>query len=89
MAHFAEIKNNIVQRVIVVNNEVINDAQGLDGEVIGIAFCKSLYGDDTEWKQTSYSGSFRGRFAGLDFIWDETTGEFLVPLEEETFSTLI
>ena len=64
MAHFAQIKNNVVQQVIVVNNEKVSD------EATGVAFCKSLFGEDTEWVQTSYSGAFRRTFAGAGATYD-------------------
>lgn len=64
MAHFAELKDNNVVRVVVVNNEEVPD------EATGIAFCKSLFGEDTEWKQTSYNGNFRGVFAGTGMTYD-------------------
>lgn len=77
MAHFAQLnEDNIVTQVIVVNNEVLNNAEGLDGEVIGIAFCKSLYGNDTKWVQTSYNGSFRFRFAGIGMFYDNVRDAF-------------
>jgi len=72
MAHFAKIEDGIVRQVIVVNNEVLNNAEGTDGEALGIAFCKSLYGEDTNWAQTSYNASFRGKFAGMGDTWDGT-----------------
>lgn len=83
MAHFARVENNIVREVIVVNNEVIKDANGVEQESIGIAFCKSLYGQDTEWLQTSYNGNFRGRYAGSGMIYDAQKDEFLFPVIEE------
>jgi len=43
---------------------------GIEQESIGIDFCKSLYGADTEWVQTSYNGSFRSKYAGLGDKWD-------------------
>jgi len=64
MAHFAKIENNKVAQVIVVNNEEVPD------EATGIAFCKSLYGQDTEWVQTSYNNNFRGTFAGIGYTYD-------------------
>ena len=79
MAHFAEIVNERVTRVIVVNNEVIGNAKGLKGEALGIAFCKSLYGDDTEWLQTSYNGNFRGKYAAAGDPYDPVTDTFGVP----------
>ena len=64
MAHFARVVDNVVQEVIVVNNEEVPD------EATGIAFCKSLFGEDTEWVQTSYNGNFRGVFAGPGMTYD-------------------
>lgn len=70
MAHFARLENNIVREVIVINNDMLLDDQGNEKEELGIEFCKFLYGSDTEWKQTSYNGTFRGRFAGSGEIYD-------------------
>lgn len=79
MAHFAEIKDSVVQRVIVIANDVISNAEALDGESMGIEFCKSLYGDETQWVQTSYSGSFRGCYAGIGYTYDAVLDEFVAP----------
>lgn len=79
MAHFARVKAGIVREVIVVNNEVIKDDKGVEQESIGIAFCKSLYGENTEWLQTSYNGNFRGKYAGSGDIYDSTKDEFVIP----------
>lgn len=73
MAHFAKIEDGKVAEVVVVNNEVIGNASGLDGEAVGVAFCQSLFGADTQWAQTSYSGSFRGKYAGVGDTFDGTT----------------
>jgi len=75
MAHFAKIENNTVTQVIVVNNEEVPN------EATGIAFCKSLYGQDTQWVQTSYNNNFRGIFAGIGYTYD---GEkFIAPKPTE------
>lgn len=79
MAHFARIENNIVTQVIVVNNETLENKDFPQSEPIGIAFCKSLYGEDTEWKQTSYNKSFRGTFAGFNYKYDPELDEFVSP----------
>lgn len=83
MAHFARIENNIVREVIVVNNEVLENKPFPQSEPIGIAFCKSLYGADTEWLQTSYNNNFRGVYAGLGTIYDPELDEFIAPTIEE------
>ena len=77
MAHFAKIQNNIVGQVIVVNNDVIKDEKGIEQESIGIAFCKSLFGENTQWIQTSYNATFRGKYAGAGDIYDATKDEFV------------
>lgn len=76
MAHFAELDdNNIVQRVIVVNNEVLLDEDGIEQEAIGIKFCQDLLGG--RWVQTSYNNNFRGTFAGIGFKYDEINDVFI------------
>ena len=71
MAHFAEIgSDNVVKRVVVVNNDVILDSEQNESEAIGIEFCQSLFGMDTNWVQTSYNGAFRKNFAGFYFTYD-------------------
>lgn len=81
MAHFAQIQNEIVSQVIVVNNEVLLDGAGNESEDIGIAFCKSLFGNDTEWVQTSYNGNFRGKYAGIGDRYDAELDEFVSPAD--------
>jgi hypothetical protein len=56
MAHFAELdSNNIVLRVLVLDNSVMENEQGQRVEQLGVDFLKNLYGADTIWKQTSYN----------------------------------
>lgn len=78
MAHFAEIGlNNTVLRVIVVNNDVLLDENGVEQEHLGAEFCRNLFGGT--WVQTSYNGNFRGRFAGAGFYYDSALDEFIAP----------
>ena len=77
MAHFAQMNGNTVGQVIVVNNETLEHKEFPESEPIGIAFCKSLYGEDTNWLQTSYNGKFRGTFAGAGMTYDATTDAFI------------
>lgn len=84
MAHFVKLNsNNIIERVIVVNNEVLENKEFPESENIGIAFCKSLYGEDTNWLQTSYNANFRGRYAGVGMTYNQVTDEFVFPNTEE------
>ncbi len=81
MAHFAELNSdNIVLRVLVVENYMIKDEQGNEQEQIGIDFLKSLFGSDSIWKQTSYNGNFRKNYAGIGDIYDVTRDAFISPM---------
>jgi len=78
MAHFAELgENNVVLRVIVVNNVDTMTPQGEEREEIGVAFCRNLLGGT--WKQTSYNGTFRKNYAGIGFTYDSTRDAFIPP----------
>lgn len=81
MAHFARLENNIVREVIVVNNEVLKDANGIEQESIGAQFCADTFGG--EWKQTSYNANFRGKYAGLGDIYDPANDVFTSPAVSE------
>ena len=86
MAHFAKLEaGNIVERVEVVSNDIATT------EEAGINFLKSLYGNDTVWKQTSYNNNLRKNFAGVGYTYDEQKDAFISPrthkgwnLNEET-----
>jgi hypothetical protein len=82
MAHFARVENNVVREVIVINNEVLENKAFPESEGIGIAFCKSLYGADTEWLQTSYNANFRGSYAGFGMMYDELNDIFTSSIGE-------
>ena len=91
MAHFAQLdENNTVLQVIVIhNNELVVEKQTVvnengsvsvtvvESEEKGMDFCKSLYGADTNWVQTSYNGSFRGKYAGIGDTYEN--GVFVAP----------
>jgi hypothetical protein len=79
MAHFAQIKDGIVQQVIVVNNETLGNLEFPESEKVGQEFIASL-GLDGTWKQTSYNGNFRGKYAGIGDKWTGKT--FKEPLAE-------
>ena len=79
MAHFARLENNIVREVIVINNEVLKDENGIEQESIGAQFCADTFGG--EWKQTSYNGNFRGKYAGNGDIYDPVEDVFKLTTE--------
>jgi hypothetical protein len=89
MASFAKIGlNNKVIEVLSVVNEVLNDANGIEQESIGIDFLTKLTGYPV-WKQTSYnthggvhsSGGtpLRKNHAGIGYAYDEDRDAFIAP----------
>lgn len=78
MAHFAELDgNDTVLRVIVVNNDVLVDENGVESEAKGVEFCTTLFGG--VWVQTSYNSSFRKNYAGIGFTYDRQRDAFIPP----------
>jgi len=68
MAHFAELdENNVVLRVVVVDNKDTSDANGVEKEHIGAAFLERILGG--RWVQTSYNGNIRKRYAGAGMVY--------------------
>lgn len=80
MAHFARLDaDGIVTEVLVVDNTILGTPEN---EQLGVKWLNDF---DTlrglapaRWVQTSYSGKFRGRYAGLGMIYDVTTDTFKV-----------
>lgn len=93
VSHFAELdENNIVQRVLVVNNSDILDQNGQEQESIGVSFLQRLFGENTIWKQTSYNNNIRNKYAGMGDTYREDLDVFIPPspypswtLNETTF----
>ena len=76
MAHFAEIDaNNIVQRVLVVDNSL---------EDVGQEFLAITLGLGGTWIQTSYNSNFRGKFAGIGDIYDPVADIFISPVQDDS-----
>tara|TARA_R110002012_G_scaffold218004_2_gene389259 strand:- start:1854 stop:2285 length:432 start_codon:yes stop_codon:yes gene_type:complete len=72
MAHFAQLdENNVVLAVNVIADADCLDGDGKESEAVGVAFCQSLFGGDTVWKQTSYNTSIGKRWKN-DFAEEDT-----------------
>jgi len=82
MAHFAQVENNIVRNVIVINNSDCGGGDYPDSEPIGQAFIAAI-GVEGEWLQTSYNNNFRGTYAGQGMTYDPVLDEFISPVETE------
>lgn len=78
MAHYAQIdSNNIVAQVIVIDNKDTADANGVEKEYIGAAYCERLFGGT--WKQTSYNGNIRKNYAGIGYSYNADIDAFVPP----------
>jgi hypothetical protein len=79
MAHFAELdENNTVLQVIVVHNNELKGANGVEYENKGIQFCETLFGH-ANWKQTSYNHNIRKQFAAAGYTYDPDKDVFVAP----------
>ena len=76
MAHFAQIdETNTVIDVIVIDNAECDNLPFPESEPIGQAFIASI-GLVGTWLQTSYNNNFRGTYAGIEYTYDVTLGEY-------------
>ena len=88
MAHFAQVTDNIVRNVIVVNNSDCGGGDYPDSEPIGQAFIASI-GIDGDWLQTSYNNNFRGAYAGQGMTYDPVLDEFVSPVVPEVEALIV
>lgn len=86
MAHFAELdSNNIVLRILVVDNEKLIDENGNESEQKGVDFLKNLFGNETNWVQCSYNSNFRKIYPGIGFKYDPIADVFISPKPFESW----
>lgn len=89
MAYFAELdENNVVVRVVAINDEDCLDENGNEKEQLGINRCLELFQGGI-WKQTSYNTikgvhlngktPFRKNYAGVGFVYDSEKDAFIAP----------
>jgi hypothetical protein len=80
MAHFAQLdSNNVVTRVIVIPNSSLTRS-GVTSESYGVEYLRELFSNQAlSFKQTSYSGSIRDRFAGIGSTYDPSLDIFINP----------
>ena len=80
MAHFAQVTDNIVRNVIVVDNSDCGGGEYPDSEATGQTFIASI-GLEGTWLQTSYNNNFRGQYAGQGMTYDPVLDQFVSPTE--------
>ena len=64
MAHFAEIIDGVVKRVLVAEQDYIN---------------KGRLGNALNWVETKYDGSIRKRYAGIGHTYSKVGDVFITP----------
>lgn len=84
MGYFAQIENGTVTQVIAISNDVLGEDTLTfpDTEGAGRAFIANTLLLSGEWRQTSFSASFRYNYAGIGFTFDPAVGEhgaFIAP----------
>lgn len=78
MAHFAELdENDVVIRVVVVDNRDTSDSNGVEREHIGSAHLEKILGG--HWRQTSYNATFRKNYAGIGYTYSGSLDAFIPP----------
>ena len=85
MGYFAQLDDEgIVQQVISIGNDVLSEPLLTfpDTEPVGRAFIANTLRLLGEWRQTSFNGNFRGRFAGIGYRYDRDLDEFIEPEPE-------
>ena len=77
MAHFAKLdENNKVITINVVSNNALDPN---NEEASGIAFLTEWSSGYTNWKQTSYNGTFRKNYAVVGGYYDKEFDVFIAP----------
>jgi hypothetical protein len=79
MAHFAEVIDGVVQRVIVITDSDAPDPAPEHSELLGQAFIRDGLRLPGEWVQTSYNNTFRAHYAGIGYTWDAENDVFYAP----------
>jgi hypothetical protein len=89
MEYFARLdENNVVLNVHCVNNEDVQNLPFPESEPVGIAFLRSVHGQETRWAQTSIDWDFRYRYASINSVFHPEFGEhgaFVNPKEIDYF----
>jgi hypothetical protein len=80
MAHFSQLdQSNTVINLTKINNENLLDENGIESEIVGIDFCKKIFGENTTWIQTSYNAKIRKNHPGVGYTYDHSRDAFIPP----------
>ena len=80
MARFAKLdSNNIVIKVIYIDDDMITDIAGIKQESLGIEYLNKTFGFHPRWVQTDPNCLFRKNYAGIGFTYDHIRDAFIPP----------
>ena len=91
MAHYAILKDSIVVQVITGVDEDVTQIDKNGNKIGGSSEAWEVFYASQEWhrglgcKRTSYSGSIRGRFAGVGYKYLEDSDVFIKPQPFESW----
>jgi hypothetical protein len=79
MAHFAEVINGKVKRVLYLDNDIVTDENGVEQESLGQAHLNQHNPTEGTWIQTSYNHNIRNVYAGEGYDYNSTEDKFYPP----------
>lgn len=86
MARFAKLdSNNIVIKVIYIDDDMITDIAGIKQESLGIEYLNKTFGFHPRWVQTDPNCLFRKNYAGIGFKYDSALNAFIPPKPYESW----
>jgi len=79
MAYFAELdSNNVITRIIIIEDKHLKDIFGKEDDDIGIGYCKKYFNSLSKWKRV-YHNPRTTDIGGVGSIYDEQLGIFVLP----------
>lgn len=79
MGHFARVdEDGSVLEIHVISNDDLAGMEFPESELLGQKFQEDR-GIPGAWLQCSYSGSFRGAYPGIGWIYDAGLDQFIAP----------
>lgn len=85
MAHFAEVINGKVKRVLYLDNDIVTDENGVEQESLGQAHLNQHNPTEGTWIQTSYNNNFRNVYAAEGWDYNSTEDKFYPPKPFESW----
>jgi len=79
MAYFAKLEGDLVTEVQRVDNENCLNDSNVEQESIGIAYLQGIFGQNTQWVQSSFNNNIRKRHASIGDTYSSSLDMFITP----------